>query len=279
MIDLNNKQSRDGAIAALQTLIKAKRNRLKIDQEDVDTNNKAQKPLILPKNTQVLSDTSTKKETEDEKESRIQNIQAELDGNDAKQNTLADIQLDADEIARQKKIKARKIDAEIQQRNAVYDISEIKPDLVKLMKSQLKLAGFPTETTSRVNPSYAGTKLLVPGKKRELSKQIPTLQVYLDQSGSWGQSDIEKAKDLLSVLSQMERQKLIKIKILYFADDVHENALDARMECGTSGFPKILNHIRATNPQNVMILSDADIYFQTQGKSKLKPVSIRGMAL
>ena len=77
----------------------------------------------------------------------------------------------------------------------------------------------------------------------------------------------------------MERQKLIKIKILYFADDVHENALDARRECGTSGFPEILKHIRATNPQNVMILSDSDIYFQTLNKSKLNPVSIRGMAL
>lgn len=184
MIDLNNKQSRDGAVAALQTLIKAKQNQLKIDQEDIDNNNKAKKPLILPKNTQVLSDSSNKKETEEEKEARIKCIQADLDSEDAKQNTLVDIQMDADEIAQQKKIKAQNIDAEIRQRGAIYDISEIKPDLLKLMKSQLKMARFPTETTSRVNPSYAGTKLLVPGKKRELSKQIPTLQVYLDQSGS-----------------------------------------------------------------------------------------------
>lgn len=184
MIDLNNKQSRAGAEAALQTLIKAKQNQLKIDQEDADNNNKAKKPLILPKNTQILGDSSNKKETEEEKEARIQAIQSELSSDDAKQNTLADIQADADEIAQQKKIKAQKINAEIQQRDTVYDASEIKPDLLKLMKSQLKMARFPTETTSRVNPSYAGTKLLVPGKKREMSKQIPTLQVYLDQSGS-----------------------------------------------------------------------------------------------
>lgn len=184
MIDLNNKQSRAGAEAALRTLIKAKRNPLKIDQEDVENNNKAKKPLILPKNTQVLSDTSNKKETETEKEARIQSIQSELNSDSAKQNTLADIQADADEIAQQKKIKTQKIDAETRQRTAVYDASDIKPDLLRLMKSQVKMAKFPTETTSRVNPSYAGTKLLVPGKKREMSKQIPTLQVYLDQSGS-----------------------------------------------------------------------------------------------
>lgn len=77
----------------------------------------------------------------------------------------------------------------------------------------------------------------------------------------------------------MERQKLIKVKLLYFADDVHENAQDARNEGGTSGFPKVMKHIAATNPQNVMILSDSDIYYQSNNRTKLKPVQIRGMAL
>lgn len=47
--------------------------------------------------------------------------------------------------------------------------------------------------------------------------------------------------------------------MLYFADHLHEKASDARREGGTSGFPEVLAHIKATNPQNVMILSDDDI--------------------
>ncbi len=256
MIDLDNIQSRKGALSALQAIIKSKNKQFSVDETDIDNNQKKKTPLILPKNVKVLKNKKAQQnqdETAEQRQIRVDQIKADLENPD----TLTQIEQDNKNAQANKKIKAQKL-AQAVQNNGLISGSELKNDLVRMLKSQIKLNKHSSETYARVNPSYAGTKLLVAGKKIEYGKNIPSLVVYLDQSGSWSNRDVLRAQTFLSGLRTLEKQKLIKVNLLYFSNTVESDAETARNQGGTRAFPKILDDIRVRKPTNVMILSDSD---------------------
>lgn len=277
MIDLNDMQKRKGAIAALQAIIKSKNKQFSVDESDVDKNNKKKNPLILPKNTEILKNKNKQQnqdETPEQRQVRVDQIKADLENPD----TLTQIQQDTAAVQANRKIKAQKLaQATSGATGGLISGSNLKNDLAKMLKSQIKLNKHSSETYSKVNPSYAGTKLLVAGKKIEYGKNVPSLVVYLDQSGSWDEQDIERARIYLSGLRTLEKQKLIKVSLLYFADTVESDAKIARSQRGTMGFPKILDDIRTRKPTNVMILSDGDLRYTDF--SKCSPVKIDGYVI
>lgn len=182
MIDLDNIQSRKGALSALQAIIKSKNKQFSVDETDIDNNQKKKTPLILPKNVKVLKNKKAQQnqdETAEQRQIRVDQIKADLENPD----TLTQIEQDNKNAQANKKIKAQKL-AQAVQNNGLISGSELKNDLVRMLKSQIKLNKHSSETYARVNPSYAGTKLLVAGKKIEYGKNMPSLVVYLDQSGS-----------------------------------------------------------------------------------------------
>lgn len=112
---------------------------------------------------------------------------------------------------------------------------------------------------SRQNRRYYGTNIIAPGKAIQ-EKRKPTIAMYLDQSGSWSDSDVAFGKHCISTIKKNYVDKgKIKLNLYYFSNNVHGDAEDARAEGGTEGQP-IIDHIKATKPDNVIVFTDSDIH-------------------
>lgn len=113
------------------------------------------------------------------------------------------------------------------------------------------------DSYARIHPSYEDSEFIMPGKIVREEKNIPLINIYHDVSGSF--SDERKtaaAFKAIETLNQYVRDGDIEIKLYYFADRVSESKNDAGG--GTRGTP-IQDHIEATKPTNVIIITDSDI--------------------
>ena len=148
----------------------------------------------------------------------------------------------------------------IAQRNAdTYSkspLARFKMSLNKFLKNYL--SDDRSRSWRRFDKSTAATGLMRKGWSTVDDKPIPLFNVYVDQSGSWSDEDVRKAKSIIAVLYRYEREHKLKLQIYYFSTFVSSSEEEAREGGGTAGTP-IINHIIKTNPQNVIIITDGDI--------------------
>ena len=111
---------------------------------------------------------------------------------------------------------------------------------------------------SRINKKYSGTGLIRAGTSRLASDKVPLINVYFDRSGSWNAQKSAKGAQAIATLNKYVTRGQIKINLYYFSNNVHSIEQQALNEGGTNGQP-ILDHIEATKPDNVIILTDSDI--------------------
>ena len=113
-------------------------------------------------------------------------------------------------------------------------------------------------TWKKLNPTYAPTGIMRQGIATSIQRKVPLVQVYYDRSGSWdgdakkeniGQRGIES-------LNKYVREGLLKVEKYYF--DTKVSTSPDNMGGGTNGTP-ILENIKATRPDNVIIITDSDI--------------------
>lgn len=189
-------------------------------------------------------------ETEEQKIERIKNIKSLFDDEDVKKSALEETN--------------RKITRELA-RKKVGDTTQKYSSPVQRFEESLKLfvkrqiREQRTSSWSRPNMSYEGTGIIRKGRRNEKSKEIPKINVYFDQSGSWGPDDIKIGENAIGVLNNYVRRKELKIEVFYFSNHLFTNAEKARNEGGTAAGPEILEHIRSTRPDNVIIMTDNDI--------------------
>lgn len=110
----------------------------------------------------------------------------------------------------------------------------------------------------RINKKYYGTGLIKAGSSRLAQSYIPLINVYFDRSGSWDTAKTEKGAQAIATLNKYVNRGELKINLYYFSNNVHSSEQAALSEGGTEGQP-ILDHIEATKPDNVIILTDSDI--------------------
>lgn len=97
------------------------------------------------------------------------------------------------------------------------------------------------------------------GKARSYNAEVPKINVYFDRSGSWDDSKIKVGQQAVASLRDLEKKGKIKIGIYYFSDHVHSTPEEAEREGGTSACQEILDHIKATKANNVIIMTDSDM--------------------
>lgn len=107
--------------------------------------------------------------------------------------------------------------------------------------------------------SVEDAPLILKGKARSYNKKIPLINIYFDQSASWGSDDIKAGWQVINALDVYEKRELIKIKVFYFANHVYDNPQAARREGGTSATQEILDHIEQSHCDNVIIMTDGDM--------------------
>ena len=128
-------------------------------------------------------------------------------------------------------------------------------DLNNFIKQQT--ASYRGSTWTRFNKTSIRTGLIKPGITSYAQTDIPEINVYWDVSGSFSDPrKTEGARRAIATLQKYVREKKIKIKTWYFANRVSSTKENAGG--GTEGQP-ILDHIQATKPANVIIITDSDI--------------------
>ena len=113
------------------------------------------------------------------------------------------------------------------------------------------------DSWSKFNKKYATSNILRPGTATTYINTVPTINVYFDRSGSWNESMLKVGRDAIATLNQYVKKKQIKINIYYFSDTVFTDYDDPRAEGGTNPQP-VFDHIAATKPKNVIIMTDGD---------------------
>ena len=267
-VDLTNSESKQGALDALKTILKSRKQPIKVKGGPGDGNGPQ---LTPPKNIEVEPDGGDPgdptNETPEQKAQRI----ARINDPDGIEQDIEDIKTDTELRNAEKARKDAKKNAVDDLVNGVSggslgDFASFSADLFKAISSQVRQAKHKSDTYRRPNASYAGTDYLLPGKDYLDKRQVPVIAVYFDQSPSWGASDIKKGIEAIACLNQFQKQKKLKIKLFFFANHLYDNPEDCRGEGGTGGFPEVLAHINnpANKIQNVIVLTDSDIQGQTK---------------
>lgn len=114
-----------------------------------------------------------------------------------------------------------------------------------------------SDTYSRANMSYEGSGIIMPGHGYK-DRNLPLINVYWDISGSFYYSP-EKTKGVEQAITSLQKYVKagkIKINVYYHGDEVTSKRPDG--PTGNDG-SAILEHIQATKPTNVIVISDGDI--------------------
>lgn len=128
-------------------------------------------------------------------------------------------------------------------------------DLNNFIKQQT--ASYRGSTWTRFNKTAVRTGLIKRGITSYAQTDIPEINVYWDVSGSFSDPrKTEGARRAIATLQKYVREKKIKIKTWYFANRV--SSTEENAGGGTEGQP-ILDHIQATKPANVIVITDSDI--------------------
>lgn len=132
---------------------------------------------------------------------------------------------------------------------------QFEGSLNHFLKKQIKLAS--EETYSRLNKRYEGTGLIRKGIKKFESPEVPSVNVYFDRSGSWGEDKTRIGRQALATLDKYVRTGKLKVNIKYFNDKIFTEYIENGFG-GTYGTP-ILADVLATRPDNVIVMTDYDI--------------------
>lgn len=137
-----------------------------------------------------------------------------------------------------------------------------KSTLYGAVKDQVEEAEDEIETWSALDRRHEDDpSIIVKGRTMDdLDGDIPSINVYFDQSGSWDEGDIEKGKRAISVINEFHENKEIKLNIYYMsAGGIFTTASAARRFGGAEGWAAALKHIKDTKVKNAIILSDEDL--------------------
>lgn len=97
----------------------------------------------------------------------------------------------------------------------------------------------------------------------DVPDDIPTVNVYFDQSGSWTDKDIEIGKRAISVINEFHKNGQIKLNILYMsAGGVFTTSEAARAHPSAEGWYDALCDIKSSKVKNVIVLTDDDIDYK-----------------
>ena len=141
-------------------------------------------------------------------------------------------------------------------------LDSFKATLYRAVKDQVDEADDEVDTWAALDRRHEDDPDIV--KKGHIlddsDEDIPTVNVYFDQSGSWTNREIEIGKSAISVINEFHENGEIKLNILYMsAGGIFTTAAAARAHPAAEGWHAALKHIRESKAKNVVILSDNDL--------------------
>lgn len=140
-------------------------------------------------------------------------------------------------------------------------VADFKINFYRAIKDQVEEIEQDDQSWSVINRRHDGTDRVVRGNKNERlpNNLIPTIDIYIDCSGSWEDDDIKVGEDIVGYVLEFEQKKQIKTNLYYFSNHIFGTKDAARAEGGTNAWDLILENIKANKTKNVVVLTDADM--------------------
>lgn len=115
-------------------------------------------------------------------------------------------------------------------------------------------------TWKKFNKNYISQGIIKKGITSRSSGKVPLINVYFDRSGSfYGCPDKTRdAENAISTLNKYVKQGKLLINLYYASTDVFQDREEAESMGGGMDSDPVIEHIKATKPDNVIILTDSD---------------------
>ncbi len=181
-------------------------------------------------------------------ERRIKEIKDLIENSKIEDSLYKEVQRNKDKEQAAKEIKRRYAEA-------AEPLNRFEVDLSNFIKKTV--ADERVDTWKRFSKKSYGTGIIKPGKITRESGKVPVVAVYWDVSGSFDDpKKTEGARQAISLLDQYVRKGKIKTKTYYHASKVSDTIEGAGI---SNNGQNLLDHIEATRPDNVIIISDDNI--------------------
>lgn len=140
----------------------------------------------------------------------------------------------------------------------LVNISVITNKIVNTIKGEVKK--YRTSDYQHYNARSEEAGYVVPGRYWEEKYDIPKIGFFFDYSGSWkgNVEKIEMGKRIRESLIALEKRKLIKLGIFYFADKTSTNSDAVGSGNSDAPIPYIKQMVDAHELDNVIIMTDSD---------------------
>jgi hypothetical protein len=194
-------------------------------------------------------DTPKEQDKKEDLAKRVEAIKKAFEDEKQRENAIEDARKQK-QIEKQAKIK------QASDRMRVSPLHKFKVNLNNFIANQLE--EIEDETYTKLNPSYEDKDFIIPGTKYIENKRIPVINVYHDTSGSFTShpEKQEMVDKVISTLQKYERDGDIKLNRYYHASRV----APTREQAGASNNGNaVMEHIKATKPDNVIITTDGDL--------------------
>ena len=200
-------------------------------------------------------------ETEEEKEVRLDKLRKFFNDDNMRDMVISSSKNKVeDEKARKKAAQKKELEKNLTgaAKNS-HVIKELSNDIRKFLAKEVGKSAR-NASWKKYNGNYDNSGIVKPGYRYEKVGKIPLLQIYIDQSGSWDESEIKIGQDILFSILEFERKKQIKSEVYYFANHIHSDAASARQEGGTGAGKtgEFMQQLNETKPDNVVVITDDD---------------------
>lgn len=182
---------------------------------------------------------------------RVEQIQAEITSMSAFDEVMAET---SNAVRKDKIAQVKTNHVSNYAKNGNGGLSDFKLDLQRFITSQISYQR--ERTWERPDTRYKRRGFLVQGSATKKEENIPVINVYWDTSGSfYGKPEkTAAARAAIDTLQLYVKKGLIDIKVYYHSDDVYDHPVSG----GNDG-DAVVEHIRATHPDNIIIITDGDL--------------------
>lgn len=115
-------------------------------------------------------------------------------------------------------------------------------------------------TWKKFNKNYISQGIIKKGITSRSRGNVPLINVYFDRSGSFSNypDKTRDAENAISTLNKYVKQGKLLINLYYASTDVFQDREEAESMGGGMDSDPVIDHIKATKPDNVIILTDSD---------------------
>lgn len=224
--------------------------------EEIQKKEEEERQAQIEKEKEEFGDDEAE-ETEEERQQRLDDIKNALSDEDIQKQIEDETEAKTLSKERARELRKKKAADEKEIKKFSSPIQRFRDSLRKFIAAQVKREK--NKTWKQADMRYEGSGIMRRGKVMNEKTKIPKINVYFDQSLSWGPDDVRIGQEAIGVLNNYVKRGEITIDVYYFANHIYSNPNSARHEGGTGAGIELLDHIRTTKPDNVIIMTDSDL--------------------